>query len=88
MLVWYLTGANGTTILTYGSTFTTVSDTNWSIASTGDMNGDGHPDLTWHDKLTGATDVWLMGGSLGTTVIYYGGNIGSVPTTWSIVGVH
>ncbi len=88
VLVWYLTGANGTTILTYGSTFATVSDTNWSIVSTGDMNGDGHPDLTWHNKSTGATDVWLMGGSLGTTVESYGGNIGSVPTTWSIVGVN
>ncbi len=88
VLVWYLTGALGTTILTYGSTFATVSDTNFSVVSTGDMNGDGHPDLTWHDKSTGATEVWLMGGSLGTTVSSYGGNIGSVPTTWSIVGVH
>ncbi len=88
VLVWYLTGALGTTILSYGATFATVSDTNFSVVSTGDMNGDGHPDLTWHDKSTGATEVWLMGGSLGTTVTSYGGNIGSVPTTWSIVGVH
>ncbi len=88
VLVWYLTGALGTTVLTYGSTFATVSDTNWSVVSTGEFLEDGHPDLTWHNKTTGATDVWLMGGSLGTTVTSYDGNIGSVPTTWSIVGVH
>ncbi len=88
VLVWYLTGATGTTILSYGKTFATLSDTNWSVVSTGDMNGDGHPDLTWHNKSTGATDVWLMGGSLGTAIGSYGGNIGSVPTTWSVVGVH
>ncbi len=88
VLVWYLSGALGTTILSYGSTFATLSDTNWSAVSTGDLNGDGRPDLTWHNKSTGATDVWLMGGPLGTTVESYGGNIGSVPTSWSIVGVH
>jgi hypothetical protein len=48
---------------------------------THDFNGDGYSDIAWRDG-SGDTAIWLMNG---TTVLSSGG-IGTVPTTWSIVG--
>jgi hypothetical protein len=42
-----------------------VSDPNWRIAATGDLNGDGRPDLVWQHVTAGWLSVWFMnGGSL------------------------
>ena len=46
-----------------------------------DFNGDGHGDLIWRDA-SGNTGVWLM--NAGTILSSAG--IGTVPTSWSIVG--
>ena len=55
-------------------------DLNWSIAATGDYDGDGSADILWRNS-NGATAIWQMQGS---TVIG-GGLNGSVPTDWHIV---
>jgi hypothetical protein len=34
----------------------------WSFVGTNDMNGDGQPDILWHNDVRGETQVWLMHG--------------------------
>lgn len=89
VLVWNLGGADGTSVLSYGSAFATVPNTAWRIVGTGDMNGDGHADLVWENSQTGQVLRWLLGGVGGTTVQDYGSPFATVPDThWQITGVH
>ncbi len=89
LLLWDLGGAGGTTVQSYGQPFTEETDLNWSVASTGDTNGDGHPDLVWRNKVSGQVLVWEMGGSTGTTVLNYGSPFATQSDLqWNIVGVH
>jgi hypothetical protein len=63
-----------------------VSDLNWRIAGSGDFNGDGRPDIVWHNKSDGAAAVWYMSG-----LKYLGHASFSIPnvtdTAWKIAGV-
>ncbi len=89
VLVWNLGGEDGTSVLRYGSAFATVPNTAWRVVGTGDMNGDGHPDLVWQNVQTGQVLRWLMGGAGGMQVQAYGSPFAVVPDThWQIVGVH
>jgi hypothetical protein len=86
--IWYMGGSTGTSILSKSGAFMTISNLSWQIASTGDMDGDGHPDLTWHNTSTGQTIVWLMGGANGTTQLHASAPLAASPkTAWSVVGV-
>jgi hypothetical protein len=40
-----------------------VTDTNWRIAGTGDMNADGNADVVWQHRTSGMVAVWLMNGA-------------------------
>jgi hypothetical protein len=40
----------------------TVSDPNWQIVATKDMDGDGRPDLTWQHRTLGLIGTWHMNG--------------------------
>ena len=51
--------------------------TNWSMAQTGDFNGDGKSDLLWRDT-AGDTSIWFMNG----VAVASTGNVGNIPTTW------
>jgi hypothetical protein len=52
---------------------------NWSIAQTGDYNGDGMADILWIDNL-GNVGSWFMNGTTVSSVVNYG-NVG---TTWTV----
>jgi len=51
----------------------------WSVAGTGDFNGDSRGDVVWRDT-AGDTSIWLMNGA----VVLSAGGLGNVPTTWSL----
>ena len=59
----------------------TMRPVNSVWTSTHDFNGDGYSDIEWRDG-SGDLAVWLM---MGAAVMSSGG-LGTVPTTWSIVG--
>ena len=77
-LVWYL---NGSTLL-FAANLPTVTDTNWQIVVSADINRDGASDLIWRNRATGQNAVWYLNG---TTLLY----ADSLPTVtdgnWQIV---
>jgi len=56
--------------------------TSWSIAETGDFNGDGKKRLLWQDT-SGNVAIWFMNGAQAS-----GAGVGNVPTVWSIQGAN
>jgi hypothetical protein len=59
-----------------------VSDANWKIVGTGDMDGDAMADILWHHQQSGQVVVWLMNG----TTYRDGRNLGGVAdTNWKLV---
>jgi hypothetical protein len=53
---------NGTTIAGEGF-IVTVADQNWTVAGTGDFNGDGRDDILWRNVSTGENYVFPMNGT-------------------------
>ncbi|MFO1412555.1 MAG: FG-GAP-like repeat-containing protein [Burkholderiales bacterium] len=54
---WQFTGPGPTQFL---ATFPPGVPTSWTAMATGDVNGDGVPDVVWFDAATGQVAVWLM----------------------------
>jgi hypothetical protein len=80
--VWYLGGPQGATI-TGAATLTKANS--WKIVGIGDFNGDGNPDVVWQDPVSGAAQVWFMGGPGGNVVM--GAATITVANSWRIVSV-
>jgi hypothetical protein len=55
----------------------------WSIAQTGDYDGDGMTDLLWRDT-SGNTSIWFMSG----TTVASTGAVGNIPTTWTVQSIN
>jgi hypothetical protein len=51
----------------------------WTIAVTGDFNGDGKSDLLWRNT-SGDTAVWFMNG----TAVASTTSLGNVPIAWTV----
>jgi hypothetical protein len=51
----------------------------WSVAETGDFDGDGKSDVLWYAS-SGGVGLWLMNGATITSVLA----VGSLPTDWQI----
>jgi hypothetical protein len=80
---WYLGGEQGTS-LEGAATITTHNI--WRIAALADFNGDGYPDIVWQDTVSGASQIWFMTGSQGTTLLEAATLSG--PNPWLIVGAN
>ena len=74
---------NGTSI-TSQAVLSQVTDLNWKIVGTPDINWDGSADILWWNQSTGDVTYWLMNGTTFT------GNTATVatavPTAWKPVG--
>jgi hypothetical protein len=53
--------------------------TTFSVAVTGDFDGNGTSDLLWRDT-SGNTSIWFLNGLQVTSSV----NLGNVPTSWSV----
>ena len=78
--VWYLGGAQGNVVT---NAVNLTASNSWRIASVSDFNGDGHPDVIWQDPASGTSQMWFLGGALGTTLTGTAALSGS--NTWRIV---
>jgi hypothetical protein len=80
--VWYLGGSQGAS-LTGAANLTQANP--WNIAGVGDFDGDGNPDVVWQDPVSGAVQVWYLGGSGGITLL----NAADITTKnpWRVVSV-
>lgn len=77
---WFMGGAQGTTLM--GAATITTSNI-WRIAAVADFNGDGYADIVWQDPVSGASQIWFLGGPQGTTLLEAASFNG--PNSWLIV---
>lgn len=68
---------NGTTLLQSPASLSNVS-TVWSVAGTGDLNGDGMSDILWYNS--GNISIWFMDGG----TVSSNASVGNVSTDWMI----
>ena len=52
----------------------------WTIAETGDFNGDNKTDILWYNSTSGQLIIWLLNGAsvIGT------GSPGTAPSPWQL----
>jgi hypothetical protein len=81
--IWYLGGAQGNVVQ---NAVNLVNANSWKLASIADFNGDGHPDVVWQDPVSGASQVWFLGGTQGVTVTGSAAMGGA--NSWCIMGPH
>ncbi len=62
---WSESGAGGNVETGY-SWLSQAGVPGWTLAATGDFNGDGIPDLIWQNDTTRQAVIWYMGGTNGT----------------------
>jgi hypothetical protein len=72
---------NGATVVTNGALGNVP--TTWTMAETGDFDGNGTSDLLWRDT-AGDTAIWFMSGVTVSSTAY----VGSIPTTWTLQAVN
>ena len=80
--IWLLAGTQGAGVI--GAVNLTASNP-WRIAGVGDFNQDGRPDVVWQDPVSGAAQVWFLGGAQGNVVT--GAAVLSTGNSWRIMSV-
>ena len=74
LVIWLMSGANVASSAALGNVPTT-----WSVAATGDYNGDTRSDLLWRDN-SGNTAMWFMNGLAVASNL----GVGNIPTGWTV----
>jgi hypothetical protein len=86
---WLMNGSqitSGAAVTFQGSV--AAPDASWSIAGTGDFNGDGKSDILWRNT-NGTVAEWTMNGSQITSAadVTYQGSVAAPDASWHIAGV-
>jgi hypothetical protein len=76
--IWLMT-TSGTQVQVSSTTDLGVVPTSWSVALTGDFNGDGKSDILWRNS-NGDTSIWYMNG----TAVSSTSGVGVVPGSWIV----
>jgi hypothetical protein len=82
--VWFMGGADGTTILGAAN----IATTPLKVVAAADFNGDGTPDLVLQDS-SGLVTVWYLyvsGTSPNYTITYNPVSVTTSPNSWHVVG--
>jgi hypothetical protein len=74
---WDASVVAGAAVLSSGGLGTVP--TVWTVAQTGDYDGDGKSDLLWRDT-GGNTAMWFMNG----TTVASSAAFGNIPTNWTV----
>lgn len=84
LLAWFMPSANPSqTLVSQGYQWLpSSSDRNWTLATTGDVNGDGELDLLWQHRPTGSSQWWQMrqGNWISSTSVTSGTNANQIVT--------
>ena len=89
LAVWTM---NGSTILTSGLVtmggVTVTPGASWSVAGTGDFDGDSRSDILWRNS-DGTLAVWTMNGSsiMSSNAVTSGGSAVTPDASWSVAGI-
>ncbi len=83
-VIWYL-DAGGERIGSASVVDANVS-TAWQIVGVADMNGDGNPDLVWHNAATGRALYWVLDND-GVYVSTVNILETAIATSWRVVGI-
>ncbi|MGD0359298.1 MAG: SBBP repeat-containing protein [Bryobacteraceae bacterium] len=80
--VWYLGGALGATVTGAAD----LTQTNpWHIVGVADFDGNGTPDVVWQDPVSGAVQVWFLGGPGGNVLMGAANIVNKNP--WKVVSI-
>jgi hypothetical protein len=55
----------------------------WSVALTGDFDGDGNTELFWRDT-SGNMAIWFLNG----VQVMSSANLGNLPTNWTVQSIN
>jgi hypothetical protein len=84
--VWYMTGARGSTFLSW-DWISPGGAVGWRVVAAGDLNGDGRTDLIWQQDTTRQVVVWYLGGTNGNLLQSWAWLASAPQTGWTVVGV-
>jgi hypothetical protein len=84
--VWYLNGVARTGIGNFAAGLDVPLTLGWGVAGIADFNGDGKPDILFHN-VNGASQVWFMNGIVRTSVTPLAADLNTAESTgWIFEG--